>query len=104
MDIGRLNQRISIEQRTTSQDALGEPVESWGLVCLVWADIRHLSGLETIKSGAETAFVSASIRIRYRPDISAGMRITHGANTYDIKAILHDVSKKQFTDMVCEAY
>ena len=45
----------------------------------------------------------ASIRIRRRDDITAAMRVVHGAKVYDIKAVLPDEHGRGFLDLVCEA-
>lgn len=102
MRAGRLNQRITIQSRSATRDALGQPVETWSDVASLWADIRFPSGMEVVKGGAEVSIVKASIRIRYRTDIDAGMRVEHGSNTYDVKAVLPDVAGRQHLDLVCE--
>lgn len=102
MQSGSLNQRVNIEQRTTTQDAAGQPVETWSLVAAVWADIRHASGLQTIKADADTSLIKTSIRIRYRTGIDAGMRVAHGSTNYDIRAVLPDIAGKRFLDLVCQ--
>ena len=43
-----------------------------------------------------------SIRIRYRTDLHAGMRVVHGATVYNIKAALPDFERQVHTDLVCE--
>lgn len=96
-----LNRRINIERHNAGFDDLGQPVDTWELVAAVWADIKHLSGLSTIKSGADVSIVQASIRIRYRTGLDAGMRVVHGADIYDIRAVLPD-GGKQFVDLVCQ--
>lgn len=95
-----LNQRVNIEQRASSQDELGQPIESWTLVAAVWASIKHQSGLSAIKAEADVSVVKTSIRIRHR-SIDAGMRVVHGTDTYDIRAVLPD-GKKQYVDLVCQ--
>ena len=97
-----LNQRVNIEQRTSQQDELGQPLESWTLVAAVWASVKHQSGLSAIKGDADVSTVKASIRIRYRTGIDAGMRVIAGSETYDIRAILPN-RVEGFIDLVCEA-
>jgi SPP1 family predicted phage head-tail adaptor len=97
-----LNQRVNIEQRTSSQDELGQPIESWVLVAAVWASVKHQSGLSAIKGDADVSTVKASIRIRYRTGIDAGMRVVCGSDIYDIRAILPN-RVEGFSDLVCEA-
>ena len=88
LESGKLNKRIRIEQRTVGEDAIGQPVDTWSLVIEVWADIRHPSGISAIRASADVSIVQASIRIRYRTGLDAGMRVVHGADIYDIKAVL----------------
>lgn len=102
MRAGQLNQRVTIERKAAGQDALGQPLMLWELVAAVWADIRHTAGLEVIKGGADTSIVRASIRIRYRTGLDAGMRVTHGTDTYDVRAVLSDVAGREYVDLVCE--
>ncbi len=102
MRAGPLNTRIVVEQQSTAQDALGQPVQTWTTYATLWADVKHSSGIEAIKAGAEASIVRASIRIRYKTGVTSAMRVTHGTTTYNIVAVLPDVSGKQFTDLVCE--
>lgn len=96
-----LNRRVTLQQRSTSQDALGQPVETWSDVATVWADIRHPSGLSAIKADADVSLVKASIRIRYRAGLDAGMRAVHGTVVYDIQAVLPDEAERLYVDLVC---
>ena len=99
---GKLNRRITIEQRSTTQDAIGQPVETWTTVAELWADIRYQRGLEAIKAGADISVVGASIRIRYRTGIDAGMRVTHGADVFNIQAVLPDAGRREYVDLACQ--
>lgn len=101
MDAGKLNQRINIEQRTSDQDAAGQPVETWSLVAAVWASIKYPTGLSAIKADADTSVVKASIRIRRRSGLNAGMRVVQTSAIFDIKAVL-PAEDRQFIDLVCE--
>ncbi|MGO4304195.1 phage head closure protein [Cupriavidus sp. RAF12] len=102
MEIGRLRNLVTIQRLVAGQDEIGEPVSTWVDVATVWANVAHKSGLESIKADAPVSVVQASIRIRYRTDIDAGMRALCGAAVYDIRAAIPDVAGRQFTDLVCE--
>lgn len=97
----RLNHRITIQSLQSGTDGWGQPAQTWQTVAEVWADVRHLSGLETIKADAETAVTKASMRIRHRAGLVPAMRVLHDGGTYDIKAVLPD-GKRQFIDLACE--
>ena len=102
MQAGRLNRRCTLQQPGTATDALGQPIHGWTDVALVWASIRHLSGVEAIKADATVSTVKASIRIRWRPGLNAGMRVVHDAQVYSIEAVLPDAGRREFVDLVAE--
>lgn len=102
MQAGRLNRRCTLQAPGTAQDALGQPIPGWTDVATVWGDIRMKSGLESIKAGAPVSVVPASIRIRYRAGVNAGMRVVHNLVAYEIKAVMPDVSGRVFLDLACE--
>lgn len=102
MQAGRLNRRCVLQTPSTATDEIGQPIPGWTDVATVWADIRMKSGLEAIKAGAVVSTVQASIRIRYRSDVNAGMRVVHNLVAYDIKAVMPDVSGRVFLDLACE--
>lgn len=84
------NSKIWIQRRSEDQAPDGEPVDDWSNVTatMVWADIRDVSGREYVAAGAEQAGVTTRIRIWRRDDVTAAMRVLHGARVYDIKAAL----------------
>lgn len=101
MQAGKLNRRVTIQQRTAGQDALGQSNGAWSDLATLWASVLHLSGLQAIKANAEVSEVQASIRLRYRTDITAGMRAVLGTTIYDIKAVLPDQARREFVDLTC---
>jgi SPP1 family predicted phage head-tail adaptor len=103
MQAGALRHRITIQKKGGGTNSWGEPdPDSWTDVVTVWANIRHQSGAESIKSDKPTSEVRASIRIRWRTGIDAGMRVVHGSNKYDIRAVLPDEVSRVHVDLVCE--
>lgn len=48
MRIGKLNQRVEIQRKTTTVNPAGESVDTWATIKTVWATIRRASGNETI--------------------------------------------------------
>ncbi len=102
MNSYNLTSRITIQQRGAGQDAAGQPVQTWVDVATVWANIRYLSGVETIKSDAPVSVAKASICIRRRTDISAGMRVVFGSAVFNIQAVLPDEGRRVFMYLACE--
>jgi SPP1 family predicted phage head-tail adaptor len=102
MRAGQLRTRITIQRRDTGTDSWGQPVNTWTDVATVWSDFRHKSGIETIKSDAEVSTVRASVRIRWRTGIDAGMRLKVGDAFYEIEAVMPDIAGRVYVDLVCK--
>ncbi|MDA8521983.1 phage head closure protein [Acidovorax sp. NCPPB 4044] len=106
MRAGDLNRRITIQRRGDAKGGWGgspKPgADNWEEVGKAWASIKTLSGLGAIKADAEMSVVKASIRLRWRADLAAGMRVLHGGTVYDIKAVLPDTARREHVDLVCE--
>lgn len=102
MQAGRLNRRVTLQSPSQSVDELGQPIPGWTDVATLWADIRLKSGMEAIKAGAPVSTVQASIRIRYRAGINAGMRVVHNLTAYEILAVQPDVGGREYVDLVCQ--
>lgn len=102
LSAGSLRHRVTLQQLTGSQDAIGQPVPTWVDVATVWADVRYLNGIETLKAGAEVAIARASIRIRWRAGVTAAMRVLHGSVVFAIQAVLPDASGNEYLDLACE--
>lgn len=102
MDARSLNRKVAIKAPPTDQDSAGQPTGAWSIVCTPWANVRYLNGTEAIKAGAETSTAKASVRIRYRTGITAGMRVHHGATVFNILSVLPDETDREALHLVCE--
>ncbi|WP_066339250.1 phage head closure protein [Azohydromonas lata] len=103
MGAGQYDTQVDLHKRQSGQDAAGQPVQTWVVAAAgVWADVRHLSGLEAIKAGADTSTTRGSVRVRWRTGIDAGMRVVSGSTTYEIKAVLPN-RRGGYIDLACEA-
>ena len=100
MYAGQLKNKVTIQAKTDTVDAIGQPINTWVDVATVWADIRYLSGLESIKSDADVSIAKVSVRVRYRADIKPSMRAVCDGVIYQIKAVLP--SGKVYMDLACE--
>ena len=102
MQAGRLNRRCTLQQPGTATDALGQPIPGWTDVATVWGDVRLRSGLESVKAGAVVSTVQASVRVRYRTGINAGMRVLVDSVPYEVVAVQPDVGGRVYVDLVCQ--
>ena len=72
---GDLDQRITLQQRSTALDALGQATESWVDVATVWASAQPLRGREFFAAGAMQSEASVRFRIRHRAGVTGAMRV-----------------------------
>jgi len=97
MKIGRLDKRITIEQRSDTKDAYGQKVLSWNAIGTVWANIKPIGARERLAAMAYESVISHTVAIRYNPDflpvLSAdSMRIIYGTRTLQITGA-HDLDE-----------
>lgn len=103
MQAGRLSTLVTIQQKTAGVDAIGQPLpENWATLRQEWANVRHQSGAEAIKAGAVVSVVQASIRVRWCTDLTAGMRVLAGGVVYEIKAVLPEMGRREYVDLIAE--
>lgn len=102
MQAGLLNRRCTLQSPSQSVDELGQPIPGWTDVATVWGDVRLRSGLESVKAGAVVSTVQASVRIRYRTGINAGMRVLVDSVPYEVLAVQPDVGGREYVDLVCQ--
>ena len=90
MRSGMLRHRVTLQRFQQGQDAYGGPVETWEDVAIVWASLEAMSGREFFASQQAQSEVTQRIRIRYRPDVTADMRVIHNGKVFNIVAPLPD--------------
>ena len=99
---GILRERIHIQRRTTAEDDWGSPNSAWENITAqrLAANVRHRSGMSTIKADADVSVSRVSMRIRRRTDVNAGMRVLFDGQVYEIDDVLPGESR-EYIDLVC---
>ena len=88
INIGKLDRRITIEQKTEGLSSTGAVLDSsWGTLDTVWAKVIQKSGRELLVSDQVNAQADVVFRIRYRSDVTEKMRILYNSEYYDITYI-----------------
>lgn len=101
MDIGALRDRITIQSQSTTQDAIGEPVQAWVEVATVWASVRDLTGREFLAAQAAQNTVQTKILIRHRAGIVPAMRVLRGTTIYNVEAVLNASGRPDYLVLMC---
>jgi SPP1 family predicted phage head-tail adaptor len=113
VNAGRLNQRITIEKKSTVRDDWGQEVEGWVPVhSRLPASIKTINGTgfvnqEFVAGDKEVSRATASFRIRYIEPVDAAMRVVHHRmprypdRIYEIRVVLPDEVAQEFIDLGC---
>lgn len=103
MPAGQYRHRISVLRKGAGGDGWNKPTPApWEpFLTNLPADVREPTGTQAIRADAVTSSVKASIRIRFRQDIDASMRVQHGEDLYAVQAVLKD-ARRRHVDLVCE--
>lgn len=86
MRSGQLRKRLAFQTRSTTQDATGEPLDSWVTSFTVWGSVEDLNAKEALRDTAYTASITSKLTVRYRTGIVSGMRVTTGSRTFEVAA------------------
>lgn len=97
------NDRITIQKPAAAAGTLHNQTADWLDLGVFWADVRHMGGLETLRANSDVSVLRASVRMWYRPEIDATMRLVHNGETYGISSPPLRNADRRFMDLVCEA-
>lgn len=109
MQAGKLNRRIQIQEQSTSQDAFGQPQQTWTTIYTTWASL-DIQGSQLLYSTAEfLSKVTYRITMRWTSSviISAKQRViyteptTGVIHTYEIIAPLNDKAANRQLTLLC---
>jgi len=99
MTVATRRHLCDLQSRTATVDEIGQPSTAWVLVRQFKADIKYLSGLSAIKSGADTSISKVSIRALHGA-FDAGQRVVCEGVVFDIQTVQPDGKRKEL-DLVC---
>lgn len=86
---GRLRHVLQFQQKSTTQDALGQPQNVWTTVFTCRGEVSPISGWKKIESQAAQSEVTHVISVRYRTELQvpkavAAMRVLFGTRVFDL--------------------
>ena len=103
MNAGKLDQRVTVERFTSTQDELGQPIETWAPLFTCWAAVEPLTGREYLAAQAAVSEVTARIRMRFRPWMTAQDRVIHNGTIYQIESLIDVRSENRELVLMCKA-
>lgn len=103
MQIGRLNRRITIEEKSVSRDSYGAEVITWSEVVTVWAAVLPVRGREYIAMRQAQADVTTRFVIHYRAGLTPAMRVLYNGAHYGIVEVIDTEDGHRFIEMMARA-
>lgn len=97
----RLDQRITIQQKTVVRGALGGHEETWTDVAIVWAETRDMTGREIFNAKAMGSAATQLITVRYRTDVKPDMRVRFADGSLARIEWMRHVTRKEYMEMYC---
>jgi len=100
----KLNTRIEIWSNTPAPDGKGHVVNHWLRVAAPWAEVIDIlpSRSERVAEAIDISARPCRIRMRYREDIDASMRVKIGGRLLKIIAGPAELGRRQGTEIVAE--
>ena len=103
MKAGQLDQRVTVERYTSTEDELGQPIEAWAPLFTCWAAVEPLTGREYLAAQAAVSEVTAKIRMRFRPWMTSQDRVIHNGTVYQIQSVIDVRSENRELHLMCKA-
>lgn len=105
MRAGRLDKKITIEERITVSQADGGTRVEWRPVHKnVWAGIEPMKGREWFTAGGTQTEADHLIRLRYRKGIRPSMRVKQRDRIFDIQHVANIRTKDRELHLMCKEY
>lgn len=101
MRLGRLNQRVTLQERaTTTLNDEGENTAPWSDLATVWAQAQPIRGQEYFAGGGAQQTADVRFRVRYRDDITPSMRVRWRGVLHDIVSVIDVDGRRQVLELM----
>jgi SPP1 family predicted phage head-tail adaptor len=91
---GKMRFRVVIEQRSTKQDASGEPLLEWDLFASRRAAKVSTTGSEQFAAQQQFGRVPTVFALRYLDGVLPSMRLREGGKVYEIISVVDPDGRK----------
>ena len=101
-EISNLRQRMALETPVDVPDGAGGFSRQWQTVADIWAAIESMAPRSGFEAEQQDYSASHRITIRWRPDVSAGMRLNVVGGNYYINGAFDADGQRAFMTCYCE--
>lgn len=100
MDPGKLNQRVTLQQRAAGEDAMGQANGAWQDVATVWAQVMPLRGREFFAAAQTQQELSIKVTMRYRAGVTPSMALLWQGQRYDITGVIQLGGRREWLEVM----
>ena len=103
MRAGRLNERVTLLERSVARDALGGEIVTWTDRGETWADVTPLRGREYFAAMQVNPEYQIRFRLRYQsaPTITNEWRLEWRGEQYDILDVINVDARDDMLELMC---
>lgn len=105
MDSGRLDRRIVLKRRKAGTNAFGEPVDEWGILLTVWANVAPVSDGERWRAGETLAAKLCRFTIRWSATsalLDPRDQIEYDGRTWDVHGV-KEIGRREMLEITAAA-
>lgn len=102
MKIGSLRHRVTLQQKTVTEDDLKQQSEVWSDITTEWARIEPLSGMEYFAAKQINVDISVRITIRYRPGIISDLRAVFDGRIFEVLSVINPDERCESLVLMCK--
>jgi len=99
---GRFRHRVELQARTDTPDGLGGQETGWRTLAPLWACVMPVRQSEGISADHLQGTLSHEVHLRYRNDITSGMRFLHRSRSLRIVSCIDAREERRFLICLCE--
>lgn len=101
MRAGLLRERVTLKNKTVTQNTYGEEVITWVTLATVWGAVEPLSGREYLEGQSLDVEVTTRIRIRYRTGVVPESLVVHDTHNYNVRSVMNSLERKRELVLMC---
>jgi SPP1 family predicted phage head-tail adaptor len=101
-EIANLRHQLALQSYIDASDGAGGFERQWQTIASIWAQIMPGAPQPRFEAARQQAIVNHRIMIRWRPDVTAAMRLTDGTVFYRINGAHDADGKRAYLVCYCE--
>jgi len=100
LEIGRLDDRVTVQTLVETVDPYGQAVQDWSEGIEVWARVRPPTGREAVNADQLKVGLSHIVTMRYRANLDESGQVLHGDEVLRITYVRPD-EMRLMMDLFC---